>query len=189
MLVRNPVTGVLDRLPSFMVFDETTRRAGPIGRQRSGQNREFQWSSDNTSELAAGWITSGGSWSELAGGIGVPAHELERTAAAFNRAAARDDDTWGRPARLMIPLATPPYYAIPLWPVLLNTAGGPRRDAACRILGADGAPIPGLFGAGELGSIWGAAYPGAVSVAEALISGRRAATSAVESVRKVTTER
>lgn len=179
MVVRDPVTGLHERLPSFMVFDEATRRAGPIGRQRSGHNRSYQWSADNTREIEAGWIHRAGSWPELAAEIGVPAPELERSAHLFNHAVEHDDDAFGRPARLMAPVAMAPYYAIALWPVLLNTQGGPRRDAGCRIVDMHGVPIEGLFGAGELGSIWGPAYPGAVNVAEALISGRQAAVSAV----------
>ena len=50
---------------------------------------------------------------------------------------------------------SPPYYAMPLMPLLYNTQGGAKRDQEARVLDADGQPIPRLFAAGEFGSIWG----------------------------------
>jgi hypothetical protein len=37
---------------------------------------------------------------------------------------------------------------------LFNTQGGPAGGAAGEVIGTGGTPIPGLFSAGELGSIW-----------------------------------
>jgi succinate dehydrogenase/fumarate reductase flavoprotein subunit len=42
-------------------------------------------------------------------------------------------------------------------------------------------PIPGLFSAGELGSIWAALYPGAGNVTETVVFGRIAGRSAATS--------
>jgi succinate dehydrogenase/fumarate reductase flavoprotein subunit len=79
-------------------------------------------------------------------------------------------------------LATAPFYAVPIWPVILNTQGGPRRDAQCRVLDGGGQAIPGLFSAGELGSLWGPLYPGASNLSEALITGQVAAKTAAAEV-------
>ena len=48
-------------------------------------------------------------------------------------------------------------------PGCLGTKGGPRTDADGRVLSiADGAPIPGLYAAGNAAaSAFGMAYPGA----------------------------
>ena len=73
----------------------------------------------------------------------------------------------------------PPYYAIATYPVLLNTQGGPRRDEYCRVLRPDGTPLPGLFSAGELGSIWNRLYPGTGNISECLVTGRIAADAAL----------
>lgn len=42
-----------------------------------------------------------------------------------------------------------PWYATILAPGTLDTKGGPVTDARARVVGADGAPIPGLYGAGN----------------------------------------
>lgn len=42
-----------------------------------------------------------------------------------------------------------PYYAIILAAGALDTCGGPQIDARARVLGSDGEPIPGLYGAGN----------------------------------------
>lgn len=68
-------------------------------------------------------------------------------------------DAFGRPAESLIPLDQPPYYCMPLYPGGSNTCGGPRRDEHARILNPFGAPIPGLYGAGELGESVGLLYP------------------------------
>ena len=62
---------------------------------------------------------------------------------------------------------------------MLNTDGGPRRDEKARILDIDGEPIPGLFSAGEFGSVWCDKYQGAGNISECLAFGRIAARSAL----------
>lgn len=44
---------------------------------------------------------------------------------------------------------TGPYHAIVLVPGTLDTKGGPLTDERARILGSEGTPIPGLYGAGN----------------------------------------
>lgn len=178
MLERDSKTGRLLRLPSYLIFDETTRLAGPICRITSGDNRGFGWSEDNSAEVERGWIRRADTLAELADQLGVPAATLERTAATYNETAVAGGDEFGRRPEHMEPLA-PPFYGVELYPVLLNTQGGPRRSARAEILDVRDRPIPGLYGAGELGSMWGPLYPGAGNLSEALITGQVAVRSAL----------
>jgi len=179
MLYQDPLTGRFLRTPSFIVLDEKTRLAGPLSSVGLGFNRRYPWSPDNAVEIERGWITRADSVEELAEQLGLPVDELGETIEAYNRhARAGTTDEFGRPASEMIAIDTPPFYGVPVYPTLLNTQGGPRRNARGEVLRPDGTPIPGLYSAGELGSIWSRLYPGGGNVSEALVSGRAAAATA-----------
>ena len=80
---------------------------------------------------------------------------------------------------MLAPINEPPYYAIELSPSMLNTQGGPRRNEKAQIVRPGGAPIPRLYSAGELGSIYSYLYQGTGNIGECLAFGRIAARSAV----------
>jgi 3-oxosteroid 1-dehydrogenase len=62
------------------------------------------------------------------------------------------------------PLDDGPYYGLELFLGTLGTKGGPRTDAAGRVLGLDEAPIEGLFAVGNVAAnVFGPGYPGAGS--------------------------
>lgn len=73
----------------------------------------------------------------------------------------------------------PPYYAMLCVPALLNTDGGPVRNEKGEILDPFGQAIPGLYSAGEFGSIWGHLYQGGGNVGECGAFGRISARSAL----------
>jgi succinate dehydrogenase/fumarate reductase flavoprotein subunit len=178
LIVRDFHTGEFTRLPSYLIFDDATRRAGPIVTNEAGANRALAWSESNLEEVAKGWIKRGDSVAGVARELSLPPDRLEDTVREYNRAAVDGGDEFGRPPAEMVPLREPPFYGIPVWPALFNTQGGPRRGAGGEVIGTDGAPIRGLFSAGELGSIWGSLYPGAGNVTEAVVFGRIAGRSA-----------
>lgn len=167
------------RVPLWAIFDELTRRKGPLSRGTSGYNRDlYNWSVDNSAEIKKGWILQANTPAELATQIGVEPQVLEATISRYNHfCRAGKDEDFGRPKEDLRPLE-PPFYAIQLWPALINTQGGPRRDKESRVLDPDGKPIPRLYAAGELGSIWGYLYQGACNIGEALVFGRIAGKNA-----------
>lgn len=133
-----------------------------------------------TDPVADGWAYAANSIEELAAQIDVPADELVRTVATWNRFCDEGEDAaFYRPAEHMTPVATAPFYAMLCTPTLLNTDGGPVRDAEARILDAYGEPIEGLYSAGEFGSIWGAMYQGTGNIGECCVFGRIAARNAM----------
>lgn len=115
---------------------------------------------------------------ELAEQIGADPALLARTIERFNSYAESGEDIeFDRPAETMRPFEGT-LYAVPLQRTVLNTQGGPRRNGKAQIMGIDGNPIPGLFGAGECGGLNTHYYNGGGNVAECLVFGRIAGTNA-----------
>lgn len=176
----DPETMARPRIPAHVVFGEQTRLAGPIAfTDRGAISDLYEWSADNDAELRRGWIRRASSIHELAEQLGVDGATLEATITTYeDGCAAGTDAEFGRETSTLAPIGGPPYYSIQLWPTLFNTQGGPRRDAAGHVVSALGRPIPRLYSAGELGSLWHRFYPGAGNVSEALASGRIAGRNA-----------
>jgi succinate dehydrogenase/fumarate reductase flavoprotein subunit len=173
--------------PMFIVFDETVRRAGALCSRAAGfefcwdviQGDLYQWSADNSREVGRGWILRGDSIADIAGQIGLEAATLTDTVARFNALCAAGIDTeWQRPAATLAPLAQPPYYAMPLTPSMLNTQGGPVHNEHAQVIGVDGRPIPRLYAAGELGSIYSYRYQAGANLGECFAFGRIAGNRA-----------
>lgn len=68
-----------------------------------------------------------------------------------------------------------PFYAIEMRPGILNSQGGPKRNEYNQVLDFENNPIPRLYAAGELGTIFAYMYNGGGNVSEAVASGRVAA--------------
>lgn len=183
LIVYDPDAREYPRIPSYWLFDRRRIDAGILTSPVSGRVGVglYDWSEDNRREIAQGWIAEGATIAEAAAAAGVlDPDAAAATVAAYNSACARGEDPFGRPAETMVPLDQPPYYCVPLYPGGSNTSGGPRRDAAARVLGVDGTPIPGLFAAGELGSPIALLYPADGSnLSEALCFGQIAAETAL----------
>jgi succinate dehydrogenase/fumarate reductase flavoprotein subunit len=161
------------RIPSYVIFDEPTRLKGPITRVGHGANRAYRWSDDNAEEIRKGWIVASDSVADLAGKLGIKnGARLYETVESYRRAcAAGVDEKFGRAKKTLAGL-NGKLYGIALWPCLLNTQGGPRRNARGEIVDAHGKAIKRLYGAGELGSIWGFLYQSGGNLGECLGLGR-----------------
>ena len=79
---------------------------------------------------------------------------------------------------MLSPIQQAPFYAVELSPSMLNTQGGPRRNARAQIVRPDGSAIPRLYSAGELGSIYSYLYQGTGNIGECLAFGRIAGRNA-----------
>jgi len=173
--------------PVHMIFDETYRQSGHIGKAGTDwdvvHGNHYDWSDDNLREVAKGWIRKADTVRDLAGQIGLSPDALNATVGRFNDAAlAGADADWGRSAASMAPLVTPPFYAMAMTPALVNTQGGPRRNQDAQVIGVDGAPIPRLYSAGELGSIYAFLYQGGGNIGECFAFGRIAGRHAAHEV-------
>lgn len=169
------------RVPAYIIFDESVRTAGPLSFAMGGYStivKGYQWSQDNSIEIEKRWIKKSETLTNLAEQLSIDAQGLERTVANYNNYCDSGFDAdFDRPPDTLKPIIGPPYYALPVTPILTSTHGGPRRDEHARILDTDGEPIPRLYGAGEFGSIWGFRYESATSFGEALVYGRIAGRS------------
>lgn len=176
--------GSFPRVPSWLVFDDASRQLGPIAKTKAVRGEpHHEWSSDNLREVELGWIRRAATVEGLAGLTGLPGSTLRRTIDDWNAAVAAGDDPLGRPAGTMVELSTPPYYAVETWPTVTNTQGGPRHDEHQRVLDPAGEVIPGLYTAGELGSIFGHIYLLGGNLSEGVIGGQEAGRLAAEVAR------
>jgi succinate dehydrogenase/fumarate reductase flavoprotein subunit len=169
------------RLPSFLLFDEAGRKMYPMGRSiTNDRDAHYVWSKDNLKEVENGILVRADSIEELAEKLGLDPAGLVATIDRWNEdVRAGLDSQFGRLPETMVPLDAPPYYAARLWPLVINTQGGPVHDAQQRVLDAFGAPIKRLYAAGELGSVFGHVYMAGGNLAECFVGGRNAAWGAL----------
>lgn len=130
--------------------------------------------------VADGFAVSADSIEELAALIDVPESELRETVDLWNSYCEGGKDlSFHRPPSTLNPVANGPFYAMKCCCELLNTDGGPRRNAKAQILDTAGEPIPNLYSAGEFGSLWAHLYQGSCNLSECLVFGRVAVQSAL----------
>lgn len=163
---RDPATHDHPNLPCWLILDEAARRRMPVaGADPAAPPPPFMVSAESPGALAEA--------------LGLDPAALEASVARFNAHARRGEDPdfhrgaspydrfYGDRSRegalaTLAPLEAPPFHAVRLEPGLLGTCGGARTNAAARVLGHDGAVIPGLYAAGNvMASPTGGIYAGA----------------------------
>jgi len=166
------------RIPCYAIFDEKTRTSGPLADSGmlSGWNTKigaYKWSNDNSSEVNSGLIKTGQTLNELSTAIGVDSAALSATMTRYNNfCSSQDDQDFERPSNTLQSITTAPFYAVPIYPIMYNTQGGPRRNERCQIVDPFNVPIKRLYSAGEMGSFWGWMYNGGGDVSECMCTGR-----------------
>lgn len=176
----DPVKQRFPRIPAFLICDEQGRKMYPLGKSTSNdEGIRYDWSDDNLKEVELGILKRADSIAGLAQQLGLDATRLAASIERWNSLCAKGgDDDFARPRNSMTPIAMPPFYGAPVWPVLSNTQGGPVHDAEQRIIDVYGKPIPHLYSAGELGSSFGHLYLSGGNVAECIVTGRIAGRNA-----------
>lgn len=147
--------------------------------------------------LEAGVIVEAATLADLAKRCGLPAAALEASTNRFNEIAVSGvDEDFGRgcsayhrlfgdplhkPTPGLGTVAKAPFYAMPIFPADVGTAGGLLTDEHARVLREDGTPIAGLYAAGNCtATVMGHSYPGAgASIAPSLVFGYIAAEHAI----------
>jgi succinate dehydrogenase/fumarate reductase flavoprotein subunit len=170
------------RIPCYLIFDEEGRKLGPLAMVIVNDERyHYQWSDSNLKEIEKGWIKQSNDLRELAAMINVDPQTLAATVSRWNnQCLAGTDADFGRPPKTMISLSHPPFYAVEAWPIVSNTQGGPVHDAEQRVLDPMGKPIPRLYAAGDISSIFGHLYLEAGNITECFVGGRIAGMNAAK---------
>lgn len=184
------------KIPFYWIFDEKRRVMAALANNRSGINAPpggvmgdiyYKWDENNKKEIDRDWIMKASTLEGLTGLIQkdqdnnrlLDSSALQITIKRYNQFCHKgEDQDFHKAPEFLQPLEDPPYYAVKLWPGGPNTQGGPQRNARAQILRVDKAPIPRLYAAGELGSVWRMLYQGGGNLAECIAFGRIAGTNA-----------
>ncbi len=186
--VFDPIRNEYTNVPCWFVFDEETRKIGPVGHSKT-------WSADNSKEIESGLIVKGGTIAELGQKAGIDPAALEITVKSYNGycEAGHDPEFRRENRRLeagqkLVPLASSgPYYALQAWPGLFETWGGPKINTKGQILDVHDKVIPRLYAAGDAShATMGFWYQGGNGVGNALAFGRITGRNvAAESTRRI----
>ena len=167
----------------FLVYDEAIRAtyAGPRDDGRDTRADRLQHI-----RAAGGEILEAPSLAalahEMASRWGVARHRLLATLEEYNAAARAGDDAALPIAKSggLLPIETPPFFALRCLPGITFTYGGARVNEQAQVLDTSRQPIPGLYAAGaDVGGIYTRGYTGGLVLGLAFgrIAGRAAAAS------------
>ncbi len=168
-------------VPAYLIMDN--KAGSPFGLARvmgwASVVKKMQFSKDCSDEVAKGWIQKADTIADLAAKINVNPKNLTKTVDKWNDACNKGVDAeFGRSATNLGPIKQGPFYAMRLSLGILNTQGGPKRNAKAQIVDPDDKPIPRLYSAGELGSMYSFLYNGGGNIGECLAFGRIAGRNA-----------
>lgn len=135
--------------------------------------------------MEEGLIVSADTLEALARQIEIPFDVLQATVDRYNAGVdAGDDAEYGRRHLVhhhgeRVRIETGPFYAYPSTAAVFGTYCGLRVDAQMRVIDVFGAPIAGLYAAGEvMGGFHGGAYMTGSALGKAAVFGRIAARTA-----------
>ena len=178
---------IYPRIPAWFIFDETLRTTRPLTHTNITEYLGVPWSEDNHEPIEKGWILKADSLEQLGNMIKehpdnhgqMATNALCKSISRFNEFCINGEDKdFGRPIDSMGPVEKPPFYAAPLFPGGPNTKGGLKANAKRQVLDWEGNPIPRLYTAGEISSLFKYVYQAGGNVAECIVCGRVAGMNA-----------
>ena len=158
-------------IPAFLIAD-----AGAVRKYGIGMVRPGGWGTRDA--VADGYLIVGQTIEQLAQRLNIDPGNLRATVDSMNEYARIGRDVeFGRGSTVyqnhngdasagganpnLGSIATPPYYALRLYPSDIGTSAGLVTDDAARVLDAGNQPIAGLYACGnDMQSIMGGTYPG-----------------------------
>lgn len=186
-MLANPGTAI----PAFLIADDVALRNYGLGMVRPGG-----WGTK--AALADGYLVSGASIEQLAERLNIdPVNLLVSVDKMNEHARTGHDSEFGRGSTAyqnhngdasaghanpnLGPIATPPFYALRLYPSDIGTSAGLVTDDTARVLDAANRPIARLYACGnDMQSVMGGTYPGpGITLGPALAFAYLAAADAV----------
>jgi len=101
------------------------------------------------SKAARGACTRRSSLAELADAINVPRESLADTVGKLNQSVADGTAKVKLPGLKPLAIEAAPFFALPLYPGDLGTAGGLATNEHASVLDQSGSPLPGLYAIGN----------------------------------------
>ena len=144
-----------------------------------------QWGENIEELVKEGKVTKTETIEELEQALKMPAGNLEKTIAAFNKMVEnKQDPDFGR-TLFDKKIEQGPFYAVARVPSVHHTMGGLKINTEAQVLKKDGSVIPGLYAAGEVtGGIHGGNRLGGNALADIIVFGSIAGrNAAVEEVK------
>jgi len=115
----------------------------------------------------------------LADKIGCNQDVFEKTISKYNSCVDTGEDPEFGKNVFEMKVETPPFYAVPSRPAVHHTMGGLQINTNAEVLGTSGAPVPGLFAAGEVtGGIHAGNRLGGNAIADCMVFGKIAGKNA-----------
>ena len=154
---------------AFLVFDQSVRESLAAIENYAQQ----------------GLLTSAKTPAELAEALQLPVFAFVETMEKYSlyQTTGEDKDFQRKAEEMPCPLTEAPYYAIEVEPVIHHTMGGIKINARAEVVNQNGKIIPGLYAAGEVtGGVHGGNRLGGNAVADIIVFGQIAGTSAAESL-------
>jgi succinate dehydrogenase/fumarate reductase flavoprotein subunit len=176
-------------IPAWLVCDADFLRKYGLGIVYPGHRNPEKF-------VDSGYLVSAATLNELAGRIGANPVQFCQTVERYNGFAETgvdvdfgkgetelnrfNGDAAHKPNPCIGFLATPPFYAVAVWPADIAVSTGLATDTDARVLGSDGQPIPGLYACGnDMASVMAGSYPGpGTTLGPAIVFAYRAAIHA-----------
>jgi len=176
-------------IPAWLICDASFIRKYGLGIVYPGHRNPEKFV-DN------GYLMSARMIDKLADRIAVDAAQLRETITRYNGFAETgvdvdfgkgetglnrfNGDAGHKPNPCVGPIATPPFYALSIWPADNAVSTGLATDIDARVLDIDGKAIPGLYACGnDMASVMGGSYPGpGTTLGPAIVFAYRAAMHA-----------
>jgi fumarate reductase flavoprotein subunit len=141
------------------IVEMKTKEGLLIGLGRSGHEEQRSGMTGLERELKRqadkDWLKIADTLDELADWMGADREVLKASVDEYNEACDRGHDPLFAKGRVhLVPLRTPPYYAIKGNSDFLDTIGGIKINEHMEVLDSHDNPIPGLFAAGVVAGGW-----------------------------------